>query len=149
MRGFTLVEMLVVIGLIALLASAALVAVNPSRQFKLARDSQRSVHVSAWLNAIGQNISENKGVFTCGGVAKNLPATTTIISSNASSSDFASCIVPTYLANVPYDPTEAGAHFTSFTDYNTAYSVAQDTSGHITISAKSEIDTTKFITATR
>ncbi len=147
--GFTLVEMLVVIGLIALLSTAVLVAVNPARQFKLARDSERAVHVNAILNAIGQNFSENKGVFTCGSSTKALPATTTIISSVSSSSDIASCIVPTYLASVPFDPTDQSAYFKSLTDYDTAYSIFQDLNGHITISAKSEVDPTKQISVTR
>jgi prepilin-type N-terminal cleavage/methylation domain-containing protein len=33
-KGFTLIEILVVIGIIGILATVVLVAVNPSRQFK-------------------------------------------------------------------------------------------------------------------
>jgi len=80
-KGFTLVEMLVVIGLIALLSSVVLVAVNPIRQFKLARDSARSAHLVAILNAIGQDMAENKGQFYCGTSTKALPSVETSISS--------------------------------------------------------------------
>jgi len=146
--GFTLIEMLVVLGLIALLSSIVLVAVNPSRQFKLGRDSERSAHLTAILNAIGQDMAENRGQFMCGTSTNMLPTTLTPISSN-NGFELASCIVPLYLASMPYDPSGVGAHFTSMTDYQTNYSISQDANAHITLTAQSELDPSKPITATR
>jgi prepilin-type N-terminal cleavage/methylation domain-containing protein len=51
-QGFTLIEILVVIGLIAVLAAVVLIAVNPARQFAQARNSQRASNVSTILNAM-------------------------------------------------------------------------------------------------
>src|SRR3989344_8197864 len=60
--GFTLIEILVVIGIIAILAAIVIIAINPARQFKQARDTQRTSNVNAILNAVGQFIADNKGV---------------------------------------------------------------------------------------
>jgi prepilin-type N-terminal cleavage/methylation domain-containing protein len=146
-NGFTLIEILVVIGIIAVLGAVVLVAVNPGRQFKLARDSQRMSNVTAILNAIGQNISENRGVFKCNGTVTAIPASPAVLSSGTGGFDAASCLIPTYLSTLPFDPSLDGAHFASITDYNTGYVVYQDQYGRITASSTGEI--TPSISVTR
>lgn len=150
-KGFTLIEILIVISLIALLATAVIVSVNPARQFKFARDTERKAHLSTILNAIGQNMAEHNGVFTCKGVVVKLPATSSVITSSPGSTSFdmANCIVPDYLANMPFDPKLPNAHFESLSDYNTGYMLFEDSYGHITISATSEISPDTDIALTR
>ncbi len=150
-RGFTLIEMLIVIGLIAHLATAVLVAVNPARQFKFARDTERKAHLATILNALGQNLAEHHGIFTCSGSSTALPSTALYITSvpGGSSFDLAPCLVPEYLAKMPVDPGLPNAHYVSVTDYDTGYTIAQDTYGHITLQAESEMDPSTGITVTR
>lgn len=56
--GFTLIEILVVVGLIAILAAITIVAINPAKNFESTRNTQRSSDISAILNAITQYTSE-------------------------------------------------------------------------------------------
>ncbi|MES2436848.1 MAG: prepilin-type N-terminal cleavage/methylation domain-containing protein [Patescibacteria group bacterium] len=130
-QGFTLIEVLVVIGIIAVLATVVLVAVNPGRQFAQARNTQRISNVNAVLNAVGQNIADNKGTFTCAEGA--LPATATIISSSAY--DIRDCIIPNYMTDIPVDPSNGSI---TSTEYTTGYTILQDaTTKRITLTAPS------------
>jgi prepilin-type N-terminal cleavage/methylation domain-containing protein len=139
--GFTLIEILVVIGIIAVLSAIVLVAINPSRQFKLARDSQRMSNVTAILSAVGQNISEHKGVFDC---PTPLPNSSTVISN--SSLDIASCLVPTYISSLPFDPNQPGSRYSNLSDYDTKYRIEQDLEGRVKVSALGEITTDISVT---
>ena len=147
--GFTLIEVLVVIGIIAVLAAVVLVAVNPARQFKLARDSQRTSNVNALLNAIHQHMAEHRGIFTCNSVAKAIPSTSTLVRDSVGGSgagDIAGCLVADYISSLPYDPIITGAHYATTTDYNTGYEIFRDTNGRITASSTGELTATISVT---
>lgn len=136
--GFTLIEIAVAVGIIAILAGLVLVAINPSRQFAQARNTQRTSHVNAILNAIGQRIADNKGLFETGCAAGIIPTTTTQMGNGAGKYDIGPCLAPTYMPTLPFDASATGAHYTSTTDYDTGYTIVKDAgSGRVTIGAPS------------
>ncbi len=61
--GFTLLELLIVIGVIAILAGIVVVAINPGRQFSAARNAHRWSGVNAMTNVVWQYVGEHGGSF--------------------------------------------------------------------------------------
>lgn len=144
-KGFTLIEILIVIGIIAVLATIVIVAINPARQFAQARNTQRVSNVNTLLNAIGQKIADCKGKFNASAtecptspVCPTLTAATNYnITSTAGATNIdLSCLTPTYIpSSLPYDPNATGAQWTSASNYDTKYQVMVDTTGRFTVTA--------------
>jgi|GEM_PF-383468 len=79
--GFTLVELLVVIGILAIIMAVTIIAINPVQQFQNARNAQRSSDVTSLLDGIYEYEAGNSGTipanlssYVSTTVAKNLGA---------------------------------------------------------------------------
>lgn len=57
-KGFTLVELLIVIGILVILSTAAVLVINPAELLKQARDSQRLADLNAIQSALGLYMSQ-------------------------------------------------------------------------------------------
>lgn len=124
-KAFTLIEVLLVIGIIILLAGAIIVAVNPGRQFAKARNTQRKTDTTAILNAIVQLMVDNQGAWKCPSVPE-LPSSATMIATPGGI-DLEPCLVPTYLPRMPLDPQQ-GTYNTTTGAYNTGYNLSYNSS---------------------
>lgn len=135
-RGFTLIEILIVIGMLAILATVVLVAVNPLRQFAQARNSQRQSNVAAILNAVSSRIADNKGIFAPVGdncfLHDGIDLTMTNDEAAGDTFDIRSCLTPTYLTEMPFDPSighnRCGNYNCANGTYNTGYTILRQDS---------------------
>jgi prepilin-type N-terminal cleavage/methylation domain-containing protein len=138
--GFTLLEILLVVGIIAILAGIVIVAINPSRQLAYARNTERKSDLKQINSALQQYyIDHREYPLTLTGTLTEICDTGTATSSsdittlcdNAELIDL-SFLVPTYLTAIPTDPqatTTSGA----------GYQVVRHSSRRIGLSAPSEL----------
>lgn len=125
--GFTIVELLIVIVVIAILAAITIVAYNGIQA--RARDSQRKNAVATIQKALELYHTDNGGYPTCTG--------TTYFAGNTRSScstadvNFVNMLSPKYLNKVPSDPTNAG-------DYYFFYICGSKKTSDVTYSASSD-----------
>lgn len=146
-QGFTLIEVLIAIGLVAILAGIVVIAVNPARQFALGRDTQRRSDVNAILNAIYQYATDNNGTLPASITALAVDTPTEICKSPPSTCtglvDLHTTLVgsnQTYLISIPNDPSGSDAN-------STEYTISRNTNNRITVAAP--FDETSTISVTR
>ena len=101
-EGFTLVEFLIVIGIIIILSALAIVAINPGQQIQKARNKQRMAHVSAIYGSINEYKAREGDFPAC--------VTTELL-------DVVLCqaeLVPDYFNKLPVDPDESCLYETGY-----------------------------------
>jgi prepilin-type N-terminal cleavage/methylation domain-containing protein len=137
-KGFTLIEVLIVLAIIAILATIVMVSLNPTKQFKFARDSQRTSHLMSILNSIGQNMIDHDGILYCANTPTDIPINIKTGIDSVGGFNIADCLVPQYLQTIPIDPSKPGAYYSSPSNFNTKYSIDQDSYGRINLYADAE-----------
>lgn len=122
--GFTLVELLVVIVIIAILAVAVFVALDPVTRFGDARNSRRWNDVNSILTATHEYIVDNDGSLPAGLTSGQ---SATELGTCGTCDDLSTPLTP-FLKTMPLDPSDGTA-------VNTGYTVEVDSNNIITISA--------------
>ena len=134
-KAFTLIELLLVIGIIAILASIVIVAINPTKQLGDARNAQRRSDVNTVLNAVYQYAIDNNGTLPGAipsGTAKPVclgTVTGTACTDTAAGVDL-SDLIGTYIVAIPADPQNTDTSVTGYT-------IVQDANGRVTVAAPS------------
>jgi type IV pilus assembly protein PilA len=113
-KGFTLLEILLVIAAIGILAAIVLVAINPNRQIAQARNAQRRSDVNTLYKALEQYLIDNQSYAVGGTGITNTPKEV-CKTGNKTTADTLSpttlcdgkadlrALVPNYLAAIPAD----------------------------------------------
>jgi len=146
-KGFTLVELLLVIGIIATLAVVVFVALDPATRFRDARNARRTSDVETILSAVHQYIIDNKGSFPSGLDADDermLGAEAYgCTNGNGGCNAPDGCLdlsaeLVRYLKEIPYDPTDGSSS-------QTQYTVLRDSNGLVTVRACSAEESQVYV----
>ena len=102
-KGFTLLEILLVIAAIGILAAIVLVAINPNKQIESARAAKRKSDINTIIKSIGQYAIDNNGQYP-GGIDTGARVICPTTSPPVGCVDL-SLLSPDYIANIPEPDT--------------------------------------------
>lgn len=128
-KGFTLIEILLVVAAIAILAGIVILAINPSKQLGTTRNAQRQMDVNTILNAVYQYSIDNGSI----------PSTITTTSTEICATGAASCtglidltVLTTnekYLTAIPTEPQKVTAN-------GVGYKISKTANSRVTVAAQ-------------
>ncbi len=153
-KGFTLIELIIVVAIIALLAAATFVAVNPAKRIGDSQNAQRWADVTAIADAWSTYVADNSGslptttnpnvttlgyqtymVATSTWASPNLPyntcAASTTAPTNGGSIVLKNLVDGGYIGKINTDPTYVAATHLDDTRYYLYYS----STGSVTVGA--------------
>ncbi len=141
-KGFTITELVITIGIIALLMSLIVFILSPGDVLKETRDKQRTVHIQAIYDALIQKAYEvgGGGVWPQGIV---LPKTKdgddnaefAVIGSEEGQVNLCEHLYPLYMSPFPVDPLvgEMEEDDCRASDYNTGYEIWQNPENDVVV----------------
>lgn len=121
-KGFTLLEMLLVVGMLGIIAAIVISAINPSTQLESAQDSKRNIEKREVENAVIQYIIDGNSIST---PPNGIGNATNICQSSITGSDCTgagtgydlSILVPDYIVDIPTDPLETETRISGYRIY--------------------------------
>jgi type IV pilus assembly protein PilA len=130
--GFTLLEVLLVVAIIAILAGIVIIAINPGKNLGDTRNSQRSADVNTILNGVYQYSLDNNGTLPAGITvtstevcATGAPVCTSLVDLTALTT------AGKYLVSIPKDPQCATVCATN----GAGYKINKDANGRLVVTA--------------
>lgn len=152
-KGFTLIELIVVVAIIGLLAASAFVAINPAKRVGNAADAKRWSDITAIADAISHYAVDNNGalpsgvsgasvnteymIHVAGGVSGGTETCTSTDASTYPKIDIATGISPNYIPTIPFDPD---LNLASVNANGVGYYIIKDSAGRVKVGACKESD---------
>jgi prepilin-type N-terminal cleavage/methylation domain-containing protein len=126
-KGFTLLEVLLVVAILGILAAIVIVAINPNKQLASARNAQRQSDVNTILNAVYQYAIDNNGT-----IPASITTNVDEVCITASCTNLVDLGVltdnETYLVAIPQDPTGSSTN-------GGGYEIVKTANNRVTVSA--------------